>query len=120
MAQTPNVDCYTPEPGATLKQLHRHWCQVVDALANRSGRFAVIKRGSKQPTRKGWNQTENGIEGEKAKQHLAAGNNITLLCGTGNLYAFDMDADADRGYECFHLADGLYIHRENAPDKAKF
>lgn len=103
-----------------MTDLQRHWSQVVNILAKRGGLFAVIKTGSKQPTRTGWNQTRNGLDGEQAKQHLKSGDNITLLCGTGNLYAFDFDRAADRGHECAQLAGGLYIYRDNAPDKAKF
>lgn len=98
----------------------RQWRQAVGILGKRGGRFAVIKHGSKLPTRKGWNQTENTISATEAYKHLVAGDNITLACGTGNLYAFDLDADADRGYECAQLAGGMYVHRENAPHKAKF
>jgi DNA-binding PadR family transcriptional regulator len=100
--------------------LPRHWKQAINILAARGGGFAVIARGSKRPTRKAWNQAQNAIDATQARRHIDAGDNITLLAGTGNLYAFDFDADASRGYECHHLSDGLYIYRENAPHKAKF
>lgn len=101
----------------------QQWRKAVAILGKRGGRFAVIKQGSKQPTRKEWNKTENTIDAQQAYRHLADGDNITLACGTGEplyLYAFDMDADADRAHESAHLAGGMYIYRPDAPHKAKF
>jgi hypothetical protein len=94
--------------------------QVIGILGKRGGLFAVIKRGSKRPTRKAWNRAENAIDARQARKHLEAGDNITLLAGTGNLYAFDHDANAERAHESELLSGGLYIYRPDAPDKAKF
>jgi DNA-binding transcriptional ArsR family regulator len=96
------------------------WKQVIAILAKRGGRFVPIQRGTKGKLRQAWNKTENTLSYRHACSELSAGHNIGLATGTGNLYILDFDNNADRGHECFHLADGLYTYRENAPDRAKF
>jgi DNA-binding MarR family transcriptional regulator len=98
----------------------RQWRQILSITGKRDGRYVEIKRGSKLPTRKGWNQTENTLSAKQAKAHIANGYNIGLATGTGGLYVLDFDNDAERGHECAQLSGGLYTYRENAPHKAKF
>jgi DNA-binding PadR family transcriptional regulator len=111
---------YAKEEASQQNLLQRHWRQAIGVIAKRDGRFVVIKRGSKLPTRKGWNLTVNTLTKQQALGHLDAGDNISLAAGTGNLYIIDFDGDADRGHECAQLAGGLYFYRENATHKAKF
>jgi DNA-binding transcriptional ArsR family regulator len=98
----------------------RQWQQIISITGKRDGRYVEIKRGSKLPTRKGWNQTDNTLSAKQAKAHIANGYNIGLATGTGGLYVIDFDNDAERGHECDQLSGGLYTHRANAPHKAKF
>lgn len=102
------------------EQLRKHWRQAVGVLAKRGARFVRIGAG-KRPQDKGWNHAP--VTAAQALAHLAAGRNVGLATGSGDplhLYAFDLDADADRGYECPQLADTFYVYRENATHKAKF
>jgi hypothetical protein len=112
MATTP-----TPTAGALWA---RQWRQILSITGKREGRYVEIKRGSKLPTRKGWNQTENTLSAKQAKAHIANGYNIGLATGSGGLYVIDFDNDAERGHECDQLSGGLYTYRANAPHKAKF
>jgi hypothetical protein len=107
----------TPTPTPTDL---RQWRQILSITGKRDGRYVEIKRGSKLPTRKGWNQTENTLDAKQAKKHIANGYNIGLATGTGGLYVIDFDNDAERGHECDQLSGGLYTYRQNAPHKAKF
>jgi DNA-binding PadR family transcriptional regulator len=111
---------YAREEASQHELLQRHWRQAIGILAKRGARFVVIKRGSKLPTRKGWNLTENTLTKQQALEHLDAGDNISHAAGTGDLYFFDFDYDAERGHECAQLSGGLYFYRENATRKAKF
>jgi DUF2075 family protein len=105
----------TPTP----TDLHQ-WRQIIAIIGKRDGRYVEIKRGSKLPTRTGWNQTDNTLSAKQAKAHIANGYNIGLATGTGGLYVIDFDNDAERGHECDQLSGGLYTYRANAPHKAKF
>ena len=73
----------------------------------------------RKPRTKGWNQTANTLCADDALGHLHRGN-VGLAAGTGNLYIFDFDGNADRGHECPQLGGGMYVCRNNAPDRAKF
>lgn len=100
------------------------WQRQLDALDPLGVRFVAIKRGTKLPTKKGWNETKNTINGIQAKQYLASGRyNISIAAGTGSelkAYLFDFDRDAERGHDSALLDGGYYTHRANAPHKAKF
>jgi hypothetical protein len=98
----------------------RQWRQIIAITGKRDGRYVEIKRGSKVPTRTGWNQTENTLSAKQAQAHIANGYNIGLATGSGGLYVIDFDNDAERGHECAQLSGGLYTYRANAPHKAKF
>lgn len=109
------------EDAAAQKQIHlQHWRKLIKGLGKRGMRFVEIRPGSRQPTRKGWNQTVNTLTTEQALAHLANGDNIGGAGGTGNLYVIDFDANADRGHECDQLAGGVYTYRPNAPGRAKY
>jgi DNA-binding PadR family transcriptional regulator len=97
-----------------------HWHQAINILAKRGAGFIRIKRGSKLPKDLAWNQTANTLDAKEAKKNLAGGYNIGLAAGSGNLYAFDFDRDAERGHECAQIAGGMYFFRKTALDKAKF
>jgi DNA-binding transcriptional ArsR family regulator len=106
---------------AQAQSVQRPWKQIINILGvKRDGRFVEIKRGSKLPVRKGWNQTENTLSAREARAHLVNGFNIGLTTGTGGLYVIDFDNNAERGHECDQLSGGLYTYRQNAPHKAKF
>ncbi len=98
----------------------RQWQQIISITGKREGRYVEIKRGSKLPTRTGWNQTDNTLSAKQAKAHIANGYNIGLATGSGGLYVFDFDYDDERGHECDQLSGGLYTYRANAPNRAKF
>lgn len=102
-------------------ELTRHWRQVIGILAKRGGRFVLMKRASKGAgLAKGWNLPENTHSAAEAVRHLDRGGNVGLASGSGDVYAFDFDAHADRGHECPQLGGTLYTYRENAPSRAKF
>lgn len=99
------------------------WERLIDQLDALGVRFVAIKRGTKLPTKKRWNETKNTINGIQAKKYLANGHNISIAAGTGNelkAYLADFDRDADRGHECAQLDGGFYTYRSNAPHKGKF
>lgn len=99
----------------------RQWYQAININNKRGGRFVAMYRGSKGAgLRKGWNETENTLTGEEAKDKLRLGMNIGLAAGSGNLYIFDFDEDAERGHECDRIAGTMYTYRDNATDRAKF
>ncbi|MDI9548761.1 MAG: PriCT-2 domain-containing protein [Chloroflexota bacterium] len=107
-------------PPAPSAELHKHWRTVVRILAARGAGFVLISAG-KKPQDKGWQR--HPVDEAAALAHLARGLNVGLATGAGSplrLYAFDMDHDAMRGYDCAALEGSLTIARENAPDKAKF
>ena len=107
-------------PPAPSAELHKHWRTVVRILAARGAGFVLISAG-KKPQDKGWQR--HPVDEAAALAHLARGLNVGLATGAGSplrLYAFDMDRDAMRGYDCDALEGSLTIARENAPDKAKF
>lgn len=94
--------------------------QAIGILAKRNARFVAIRHGSKLPRDKGWNKTENTLSAADALAHLATGGSVGHAAGTGNVYWFDIDRDAERAYECPQLSGGFHIRRDNAPDKVKF
>lgn len=99
------------------------WGRLIDQLAVVGVRFVAIKRGTKLPTKKRWNETKNTINGVQAKKYLANGYNISIAAGTGDElkgYLYDFDREADRGHDSALLDSGYYTHRVNAPSKAKF
>ncbi len=99
------------------------WERLIDQLDALGVRFIAIKRGTKLPTKKRWNETKNTINGIQAKKYLANGHNISIAAGTGNelkAYLVDFDRDADRGHECAQLGGSVYTYRSNATHKAKF
>lgn len=98
----------------------QQWRRLIEKLGDLGCRFAAIRPSSKVPKYKGWNKAENGLDAEQALGYLDEGYNITLLAGTGDVYAFDLDSDANRGYDCLHLDDGVHIYRPDARHKAKF
>lgn len=111
---------YRKQEDAAAHPHMRQWRQLIKGLGKRGARFVEIRPGSRQPTRKAWNQTANTLTTEQALAHLANGDNIGLAGGTGNLYVIDFDRNADRGHESDHLSGGVHTYRPNAPDRAKF
>ncbi len=110
----------------TETDLRRHWRQVVGILAKRGAGFVLIDRnggGKGSGLRKGWNEPGAGATKAQALAHLDRDGNVGIQAGTGaplRLYAFDLDANAERGHESPHLAGTLYIYRPDAPDRGKF
>jgi len=101
--------------------LQRTWQQIVGILAKRGGRFVLMPRGSKgRGFQRGWNLPSNTKSAAQALAHLQHGGNVGLASGSGNLYVFDLDANAERGHECSKIAGTLYTYRPNAPERAKF
>lgn len=93
---------------------------IIEQLAKYGCRFTLFKTRTKGPRTYGWQWPENGHTAEEAIAHLLAGGNVGLQCGSGNIYAFDLDKDANERIAQFpELAEAVTIWRRDATHKAK-